>query len=205
MKYPYKGKFRVTSPYGTRTDPISGQAGTWHGGIDLVGEDKTIISPRSGTVLRSRIVLDSSDRTSEWGNYIALQTDGGEVLYFCHLASRLVNQGDVVTCGQPIGIEGSSGRSTASHLHFEVRIGGVQTDPAEYLGIPNTAGFIGTSAEDEEQPTLPHKWSEDAIKWAVENRILLGNESGDLKLDEPCTREETAVLLYRLYGMITKQ
>jgi len=49
---PYFGKFRIASPYGTRTDPITGEGNTWHAGVDLVGLDsKAVRAPVDGTVL----------------------------------------------------------------------------------------------------------------------------------------------------------
>lgn len=200
MKHPYIGSYRTASPYGYRIDPITGKSGTWHGGIDLVGEDKTVVSVSSGVVLQSRIITDSANRTSEWGNYIAIQSDSGDVMYYCHLSSRAVEKGQSVEIGQIIGIEGSSGRSMGSHLHFEIRRNGVQIDPAAYLGIPNTAGFVYMPEEvHDPDDSLPNDWSEAAVRWALDNGIMLGNPNGDLKLRSHCTREEAVVMLYRLW------
>lgn len=201
---PYKSSFRVTSPYGMRIDPISG-GGTWHGGIDLVGEgdDKTVVSTSQGVVVQSQIITDRADLTWEWGNYVAVLADNGYVIYYCHLSRRLVKVGDAVKVGTPLGIEGSSGRSTGSHLHFEVRKNGTQTDPSVYIGIGNTEGYTFipdvTAAKTDSTPST---WATEGIKWATENRILLGNSEGDLMLRSPCTREEVAVMLYRMYMLI---
>lgn len=203
MKNPYKGSFRLTSAYGYRVDPFSGQSGTWHGGVDLVGEDKAVVSVCSGKVLYSRIVTDTSDRTSEWGNYIAVQSVSGEVVYYCHLDSRAVNAGDTVEIGQVIGIEGSSGKVTGRHLHFEVRRNGIQVNAAEYLGIPNNTQFAAEFAYSADD-SVPNEWSMEAVNWAVKNGILHGDENGNLKLRSYCTREEAVVLLYRLKDLILK-
>ncbi len=100
MKMPFEKGFRVSSPYGYRIDPITGAA-AFHGGIDLVGLDGSGAPVRDlpirdrglpvrdsgfavrdsgfavravvgGTVVQSRIVTDPEDRTSEWGNYVAV-------------------------------------------------------------------------------------------------------------------------------------
>ena len=42
MEMPFKTGFQVVSPFGYRTDPITGQAGSWHGGVDLVGNDRSV-------------------------------------------------------------------------------------------------------------------------------------------------------------------
>lgn len=197
--YPYKGFFKITSCYGYRIDPITNEAGAWHGGLDLVGEDKAVFSVSSGTVIRSRIVSDKNDRTSEWGNYIAIQADGGEIVYYCHLAKRLVEVGERISDGQLIAVEGSSGKSTGSHLHFEVRRNDRQINAAEYLGIPNITGYEHIQSCNS---SALHDWAEDAVKWADENGILKGDEHGNFKLSSSCTREEAVVFLFRLYDLI---
>lgn len=139
MNLPYKtGTVRVTSPFGMRTlDGVSDN----HKGIDLVGTDKTIVAVLPGKVLFSRMITDKNNRTWEWGNYVCIQSDDGTLSYYCHLASRAVRAGDVVAVGAEIGREGSTGKSTGSHLHFEVRRpDGVSVDPTMCLGIPNRPG-----------------------------------------------------------------
>jgi len=137
---PYKkGTVRVTSPYGQRT--LFGKI-DFHKGIDLVGSHKEIVSVTAGRVLYSRIVPKPTDggqnRTWEWGNYICIQGDDGNLYYYCHLAARAVQAGQIVKKGQYIGKEGSTGYSTGSHLHFEVRnTAGVSLNPVPFLSISN--------------------------------------------------------------------
>ena len=137
---PYcKGTVRITGPFGRRT--LAGKT-DMHKGIDLVGTEKTVVAVEGGTVLFSRIVPRSAgNRTWEWGNYICIRTESGMLHYYCHLASRLVKAGDSVQTGQTIGKEGSTGYSTGSHLHFEVRDStGTSVDPTPTLGIDNKTG-----------------------------------------------------------------
>ncbi len=203
--YPYES-FVVSSPYGSRTDPIDGGA-SWHGGIDLVGVgSKEVRCALGGVVVRSRVVTDASDRTSEWGNYVAVQS-GDVVIYYCHLSKRLVSAGDSVAEGDVLGIEGSTGRSTGSHLHFEVRRGNVQENPAEFLRIENKAGYTVTeggsgSVSGGNDLSAPSSWAEEDVKWAVEAKIMQG-DGQSLRLHDGITREETAVMLHRLYRLIT--
>lgn len=196
MRTPFETGFRVSSPYGYRTDPITGQPGAWHGGVDLVGNDRVVRSVAAGTVLRSRIVTDATNPTSEWGNYVCIQGDDGVKIYYCHLEYRYVADGDRVTAGQPIGIEGATGKATGMHLHFEVRNTlDVQLNPCTYLGIQNVAGY-------EWKPQPPYleqasDWARDAVSWAVEKGILKGRGGDDYALQQPITREEMCVMLYR--------
>ena len=137
---PYcKGTVRVSSPFGMRT--LGGKT-AMHKGIDLIGTDKTIVAVEGGVVLFSRILDKSTgNRTWEWGNYICIRTESGMLHYYCHLAGRLVKTGERVKKGQIIGTEGSTGYSTGSHLHFEVRDKtGISVDPAPTLGIANRTG-----------------------------------------------------------------
>ena len=136
MKLPYKtGRVRITSPYGNRM--LNGSP-DWHNGLDFVSDgDKRIVAVEDGVVLQSRMVTDKSNRTWEWGNYVSVQGDDGKIIYYCHMSERKVNQGQRVRAGDVLGIEGNTGYSFGSHVHFEVRIGQNAIDPAAYLGIRN--------------------------------------------------------------------
>ena len=220
MILPYKSgaAVRVASPYGIRTDPFTGERDSWHGGIDLVSDGSKIISAViGGEVLRSRMVTDKSNRTWEWGNYVSVIGDDGFTYYYCHLASRLVAAGERVVAGQALGIEGSTGRSSGSHLHFEVRnASGSSIDPTEILRIVNSDGAVRAVDETEEQEeiiiddekkttdSVPNEWAREAVEWAVENGIIYGTGDGELKLRDNCTREQMLVFLYRFAQMIGK-
>ncbi len=196
---------------------------------------------KDGVVVRSRIVTDSSDRTSEWGNYVAVQS-GERVIYYCHLSKRLVSVGDAVAEGDVLGIEGSTGRSTGSHLHFEVRENNIAVNPAEFLGIPNEVGFTVNRGDDSvgsaggsdinagdsnsgkvsgngsdggdnsgnnvgsvgNDGSVASPWAADGVKWAVDNGILLG-DGCSLRLRDGITREESAVMLHRMFVLIEKE
>ena len=146
------------------------------------------------------MVTDRTNRTWEWGNYVSVAGDDGYTYYLCHLSERRVNQGERVRAGQIIGIEGSTGRSTGSHLHFEVRnSSGTAVDPSAILGIPNEAGYV----HDGGNSVSP--WAQEAVNWALAEEILLGDGRGNLMPQKPCTREEMAVFLHRLYKHLRKE
>lgn len=194
MRMPFESGFRVSSPYGWRTDPISGER-DFHSGIDLVSDDRAVRSVVAGRVLRSRMVSDPADRTSEWGNYVSVYGVDGRTYYYCHLDYRLIGDGDTVNAGDELGMEGSTGRATGMHLHFEVREGGTPVNPASLLGIPNEAGFIWTP--DPPYLRQAHDWSREAVEWCVSRGILKGRGGDDYALGEPITREELCVMLWR--------
>ena len=192
-RMPLNGTARITSIYGRRTDPITGAANAWHGGLDLVADDRTICAVVGGRVAVSQIVTDKSNATWQWGNYVAVLTDDGHVIYYCHMASRAVSAGQRVEAGDVLGMMGTTGYSTGVHLHFEVRTTqNEQINAADYLGIANALGAV--------QTTDPGAYALDAIAWAQEKGILRGDGAGNLMLDEPCTRRQVVTMLHRALG-----
>lgn len=139
MLLPYKGEARVSSPFGWRT--LNGKR-VYHKGIDLVGTDKTVRAVVGGVVGQSIIITDPANRTSDWGNYVRVDGEDGRLYYYCHLSQRLVSRGDKVSVGDALGVEGSTGKSTGSHLHFEVRENGKSIDPTPIIGIKNIVGAV---------------------------------------------------------------
>ena len=132
MNVPYKGRFKVTQIY----------KGDEHKGLDLVGLDsKEILSPVSGIVERCG---HDTHPTGGMGLYIRVREhDSFHRYYFAHLSKVFVSVGGYVARGQVIGMEGSTGNSTGSHLHFEVRTEPLNTkhiNVAELSGIPNQLG-----------------------------------------------------------------
>lgn len=116
----------VTSPFGYRTSPISGE---WkmHGGIDLaspVGSE--VFATKEGTV--SETGFDEV-----YGNYIILSHSGRKTSLYAHLSKINVEKGQKVSGGETIGLVGITGATTGPHLHFEIREDGTPKDPASYL------------------------------------------------------------------------
>lgn len=137
MILPYKtGTVTFTSRFGWRT--LSGKLNN-HKGIDLVGTGKTLVAPCDGVVAVSTMLDPATDKTLtwQWGNYIRIDTPDGLMVYMCHMSERKVKAGQKVKAGDVVGIEGSTGYSTGSHLHLEIRKNGVSVNPCTYLGIPN--------------------------------------------------------------------
>lgn len=138
----------ITSPFGSRVDPITNERNSQHNGIDISGElgVTNIIASKDGVV--SSIANDCLDGGEQscgggFGNYIILQHIDNTYTVYAHLAAGSVNLniGDSVKQGQVIAKMGNSGRSTGTHLHFEVRIGGNDSasvvDPLLYVSADN--------------------------------------------------------------------
>lgn len=110
---------QITSTFGNRTHPITGQPGTMHNGIDIaagVNGSAKIVAAASGTVVKA------SDSGDGYGNCVIIQHSDGYYTLYGHMAtgSLTVKVGDTVNKGQQIGTMGSTGNSTGNHLHFEV-------------------------------------------------------------------------------------
>lgn len=196
-RLPLDGNVRITSAYGNRIDPITGEVNSPHYGLDMVNDDRVIRAASSGMVAVSQIVTDKSNATWQWGNYVAVVTDDGHVIYYCHMAQRLVTAGQRVEAGDQLGIMGTTGYSTGVHLHFEVRTtANVRVNAADYLGIANKVGVVATETD------VGHNavYSDDAVAWAQKNGILKGDQNGDLMLDQPATRRQVVTMLYRALG-----
>ena len=114
--------FYVSSAYGLRTDPISKRK-AMHRGIDMAGPRNTkIFAAASGKVKRA-------GRNGGFGNFIEIEHANGFVTRYGHLEKLSVKRGQVVAKDQLIGFMGSSGRSTSTHLHYEILHNGKYINP----------------------------------------------------------------------------
>ena len=104
-----------------------GNAG--HRGTDIPAPEGTpILAAHSGTVL-------VSGWNDSYGNQVLLDNGAGLSTRYAHMTATAVTAGETVTAGQVIGYVGSTGDSTGNHLHFEVSVGGVLTDPLGYVKV----------------------------------------------------------------------
>ncbi|HEU0310362.1 MAG TPA: M23 family metallopeptidase [Sphingomicrobium sp.] len=116
-----------TSGYGIRSDPFRGGAAR-HQGIDLAAPVGTPIYATA-----DGIVSDAGYNSGGYGNLIKLDHGRGIETRYGHLSRVLVRPGQHVARGQMIGHMGSTGRSTGSHLHYEVRIDGRAVNPIPFM------------------------------------------------------------------------
>jgi murein DD-endopeptidase MepM/ murein hydrolase activator NlpD len=116
----------VSSRFGWRMDPMSGRR-TMHRGVDF--------SARLGTPVYSTAdgVVTYSGVWRTYGNVVEISHGSGFVTRFAHLERRLVQKGQRVTRGDVIGRVGSTGRSTFSHLHYEIEQHGERVDPMRFV------------------------------------------------------------------------
>lgn len=124
VDWPFRGP--VTSPFGERIHPITRRR-KMHPGIDIdlrTGDPVKTMAP-------GKVVSTRNDRYG--GKTVVVDHGGGVRSTYMHLSSFAVKPGDTVSRGQKLGAGGSTGRSTGSHLHFEVAVQGKRIDPQEVL------------------------------------------------------------------------
>jgi murein DD-endopeptidase MepM/ murein hydrolase activator NlpD len=117
---------RFSSQYGYRTDPFQGRRKN-HKGVDIPGPVGTpIFATADGVIGRAQWV-------SGYGKYIEVEHGNAIQTRYGHLSGLNVVSGQRVRQGEIIGFMGSTGRSTGSHLHYEVRIAGEPVNPMSFL------------------------------------------------------------------------
>ena len=120
--WPLPGYYRLSSLFGYRIHPITGEAHS-HTGIDIPAPGNTpILACKSGQVVTSAYHYS-------YGNYVVIDHGNGNSTLYAHMSSRAVSEGDMVTQGQTIGYVGTTGSSTGNHLHLEVRDNYTRVDP----------------------------------------------------------------------------
>lgn len=132
----YNKTTRVTSGFGYRLSPISGEQG-FHTGIDLVShEDNIITATADGIIVEHYPPPDGYFVGHDvYGGMIEILHVGGISTVYGHLKRSFVSEGDKVEQGQEIGIIGNTGHSVGAHLHYEVRRDGVPVNPIDYLNF----------------------------------------------------------------------
>lgn len=125
--WPVTTSKKISSPYGSRINPVTGRSET-HKGVDIAGVfySSNVIAAKAGTVIISQY-------GSSYGNYVVVSHGTGNTTLYAHLSKRSVSVGDVVSQGTVLGVTGSTGNSTGPHLHFEITEGGSRIDPLKYL------------------------------------------------------------------------
>ncbi len=124
LRAPLQGE--LTSPFGERLHPVSGEKGL-HTGMDWsVPEGTAVQAPMDGTV-------SETGENEAYGIYLLLTHKDGYTTFYGHLESIGKEQGAHVSAGEEIARSGNTGQSTGPHLHFELQKDGVPIDPSPFL------------------------------------------------------------------------
>ena len=128
LQWPLPVAGTITSQFGHRVDPITGEVSS-HTGTDIAcAEGTPILAAADGTVTVAN-GLDSWG--GSYGYYVQIDHGGGLETLYAHCSSICVTTGQQVQAGQVIGYVGHTGRATGSHLHFEVRANGNRVNPLQ--------------------------------------------------------------------------
>jgi murein DD-endopeptidase MepM/ murein hydrolase activator NlpD len=125
----------VSSGFGFRADPFTGES-KFHKGLDIAAPLGSPIKAAAA----GKVVF--SGWTDGYGNLVTVDHGDGITTRYAHTAANLVNPGDEVAAGQEIALVGSTGRSTAPHLHFEVHKNGQAIDPMQVVAFQQFASGV---------------------------------------------------------------
>jgi murein DD-endopeptidase MepM/ murein hydrolase activator NlpD len=121
---------KITSDFGNAR-VFNGSLKSYHSGTDFRAKVGTPVKS-----VNDGVVVLAKDRFYAGGSVIV---DHGEGVYSCyyHMSKYEVKEGDFVKKGQLLGLSGVSGRVTGPHLHFSMRVSGVQVDPLQFINLVN--------------------------------------------------------------------
>lgn len=161
----------ITSYFGPREDPFTHEMIAAHGALDIAGgqitgpgvidaiaaKDGIVVYPPQGSVNN----YGNGEGGGGYGNYVIIQHSDGNFTLYAHLHANTISvfAGDAVRQGQSIGKIGNSGRSTGTHLHFEVRVGqnssSGRQDPLDFVDPENPRP---TNTASSELVNMLHSW-----------------------------------------------
>lgn len=122
---PVTGK--ITAAYGYRKNPFTGRGSEFHKGVDIAAKRGTpVVSTADG-------IVTYAAWKSGYGNMVIISHGYGFITVYAHNSSIVTKVGEKVKRGQVISKVGSTGRSTAPHLHYEIKLNGKNVDPARYF------------------------------------------------------------------------
>ena len=114
INYPLVRQYEITSKFGPRPHPITGQI-HFHNGIDIATPEGTeVIAPAGGVV----VDVGEDDRS---GIYLKANLIGGLIVSFAHLSEAVLSRGDHFKAGDVLALTGNTGATTGPHLHYRVR------------------------------------------------------------------------------------
>ncbi len=189
--------WRVSSPYGWRTHPITGVR-HFHRGIDVVKAHRHPIPAWVG----GEVMLAAEERAGTglggYGITVAIKDRNHHLHIYAHLDEVAVRQGQTVATGTIVGYQGNTGVSTGGHLHYEVRQRhtpyygwDTEVDPGAYLD-----SILPAESEDLEQ------WKLAAVDYLADQGISTDSAGWKQKIDEPMPTWAVCVMLRQVLEKI---
>ncbi len=132
---------RVSSTYGWRKNPVTGRY-MLHSGVDFAAPaGSSVFAASAGIVV-------AAGTMNGYGNVVDIDHGNGVVTRYAHNSKLLVKAGDLVAKRQVIARVGSTGRSTGSHVHFEVRVNDEPTDPIAFLSQMSSSTAVASTTPE---------------------------------------------------------
>ena len=158
----------VGSPYGIRSHRL-------HRGVDVnVIKDEPVVAAYPGEVTMSRY------NKGGYGNYVLIKHPNGIETLYAHLSKRLLKVGDKVFPGDIVGLAGNSGRSSAAHLHFEIRYGEVNIDPCTVIDFPHWTLRPGVNKFSMKKAKADHRKIQAKLRNNNYYIVKKGDSQGDV-------------------------
>ena len=168
MLLPITHEALVGSPYGIRSHRL-------HRGVDVnVIKDEPVVAAYPGEVTMSRY------NKGGYGNYVLIKHPNGIETLYAHLSKRLLKIGDKVFPGDIVGLAGNSGRSSAAHLHFEIRYGEVNIDPCTVIDFPHWSLREGVAKFSMKKAIADHRKIQAKLRDNNYYIVQKGDSQGDV-------------------------
>lgn len=151
--------------------------GRLHRGVDVkmdIGDP--VVAAETGKVIISKY------NKGGYGNYIIIKHDNGTQTVYGHLSSRLKDVGNEVKKGELIALSGNTGRSTGPHLHFEIRFGDVNIDPATVYNFAEGELQPGVDKYSVNEATRSHEEIQAELSKHRYHKIKSGDSLGKLAI-----------------------
>ena len=160
--YPFKGKFKVTCPFGRKGAWKCG----WHIGTDIVGiDDKNVYAIADG------VVESVNAHGTAYGKHVCIKHSDGMVSLYAHLSSVAVKVGQNIKIGQKVGVMGSTGNASGVHLHLELHQGQDLIDAWAWI-----EDHVGGEDEMQEVKDL-QVWSKSTGKAVIVKAVNVGGSN----------------------------
>ena len=168
MLLPITHEALVGSPYGIRSHRL-------HRGVDVnVIKDEPVVAAYPGEVTMSRY------NNGGYGHYVLIKHPNGIETLYAHLSKRLLKVGDQVYPGDIVGLAGNSGRSSAAHLHFEIRYGEVNIDPCTVIDFPHWTLREGVAKFSMKKAVSAHRKIQAQLRNNNYYIVQQGDSQGDV-------------------------
>jgi len=185
---------RPTSHYGYRA-----KFGRMHKGIDLqIKSNDTIRAAFDGKVRLTNY------EARGYGNYVIIRHPNGLETVYGHLNKALVKPNQVVKAGQPIGLGGSTGRSTGPHLHFETRFMGYAINPSAIFDFANQTTHTDTYHFSKSTYTKPRNYAPNRETLAAEEKENPYKAATSTRSTYTVKKGDTLTSIGRAYGLSAK-